>query len=120
MARINHDEVNRIVRSTSGPVARDLRRRAERVTSRAKVLCPVDVGRLRSSITHTEPAPKGESLSVKIGAGRIVGTNVEYALAVHEGALGPGAPYSWRVAASRGGGPPARRFLVNALPAMRG
>jgi hypothetical protein len=120
MAKINRGERNRIVLSPTGPVARDLARRAERVVSRAKVLCPVDTGRLRASIVSTRPAPKGTGLSVKIGAGRVVGTNVEYALAVHEGAAGPGAPRSWRIAASRGGGPPARRFLTNALPAMRG
>ena len=55
----------------------------------AKRLCPVDTGRLRNSITH---ALRGDD-SVAIG------TNVSYALFVHEGVHGrPGNPFLRRAA----------------------
>lgn len=40
-----------LLESPSGPVGRDLARRAQRVEAAAKTLAPVDTGRLRSSIT---------------------------------------------------------------------
>lgn len=104
----------RLFRSTSGPVAQDLRRRLIRVTNVSKVLCPVDKGRLRAAQTWTEPVPIANGL---IGQ---VGSNVEYSMAVHEGSGSQFAPRSWRIAHSRGHVIPPRRFLVNALPAGRG
>ena len=50
-------------------------RRIERI---AKELCPVDTGRLRSSIAARVEVEGGKPLV-------IVGTNVEYAIYVHEG-----------------------------------
>jgi len=103
-----------LLRSPSGPVGVDLTRRSIRVTSMSKTLCPVRHGRLRSTITHTDPRPVAEGLMTQVG------TNVEYSLPVHEGSGSAHAPRSWRIAHSRGHIVPARRFLVNALPAGRG
>lgn len=53
----------------------------------AKRLCPVDTGRLRNSITHTIDGDEQVA---------IIGTNVEYALYVHEGTwarLDAGTPF---------------------------
>lgn len=62
----------------SGPVARDIMVRTNRVLNKARTLCPVDEGRLRSSLA-SEMRVEGDNV-----IGR-VGTNVEYALWVHEG-----------------------------------
>lgn len=71
-------EEHRLLRSTSGPVGRHLARIAVRVESAAKARCPVDTGRLRSSITwRIEVDSKGVVA--------IVGTSVSYAIYVHEG-----------------------------------
>ena len=59
----------------------------------AKLLCPVDTGRLRNSITNTHDSDYA-----------YIGTNVEYAVYVHEG---HGLPSGKSV--------PPRRFLKNAL-----
>lgn len=64
--------------SPSGEVAKDLMRRALQVDNAAKQLCPVDTGRLRSSITN-ELGQDGEGLVATIG------TNVEYAVYVELG-----------------------------------
>jgi phage gpG-like protein len=114
MARRNRAAVDHLLRSPIGPVGQDLTRRAIRVENMAKTLCPVDRGRLRSSIDHTDPQPIGRGLVVQIG------TNVEYALAVHEGSGSDAAPRSWQIAHARGHTIPPRRFLTNALPAGRG
>lgn len=70
--------LNVVLRSRTGPVAVDLTRRAVKVQNRARTLAPVDRGRLRSSITHELATERGELVAR-------VGTNVEYALAVHNG-----------------------------------
>lgn len=70
--RLYPGAVQTLLRGVNGPVARDLARRAVRVESRAKVLAPVDTGRLRSSITWRLGADGG-------GLFAEVGTNVEYA-----------------------------------------
>lgn len=63
---------------THGPVALDLTRKALRVQSGARRRCPVDTGRLRSSIRWTiERDAKGLYAEV--------GTEVEYAASVHNG-----------------------------------
>ena len=55
----------------------------------AKRLCPVDTGRLRNSITHA--LMREDSVAI--------GTNVSYALFVHEGVHGrPGNPFLRRAA----------------------
>lgn len=71
-------EEHRLLRSAEGPVGKMLARVAVKVESAAKARCPVDTGRLRSSITwRIEVDSKGVVA--------IVGTNVEYAFFVHEG-----------------------------------
>lgn len=71
-------EEQRLLRSTSGPVGRYLATVAAKVETAAKARCPVDTGRLRSSITWRIEADGN-------GVVAIVGTNVEYAIYVHEG-----------------------------------
>lgn len=105
--RVDRRGVRAVLHSPSGPAGRDLRRRLVRVTNKAKTLCPVDFGRLRSSIAHTEPrqAPTGV-----VGT---VGSNVVYAAAVHD-PTGPHAPPSWQFNPPR-----ARPYLRDALPAAQ-
>ena len=67
---INGAALAELFTSPSGEVARDLQRRALQVDRAAKQLCPVDTGRLRSSITN-ELGPDGDGLVATIG------TNVE-------------------------------------------
>lgn len=69
---INGAALTELFESPSGDVARDLTRRALQVDNAAKQLCPVDTGRLRSSITN-EIGQDGDGLMATIG------TNVEYA-----------------------------------------
>lgn len=72
------NEARFLLASTHGPVGRHLARIAIRVETAAKARCPVDTGRLRSSITwRIEVDSKGVVA--------IVGTNVEYAVFVHGG-----------------------------------
>jgi hypothetical protein len=99
--------VDAVLRSPSGAAGRDLRRRLVRVTNKAKTLCSVDTGRLRSSIVHTEPRRYAG------GVRGTVGSNVVYAAAVHD-PTGPHAPPSWRAHPPR-----ARPFLRDALPAAQ-
>lgn len=71
-------EEYRLLRSTTGPVGRMLARYAALTETAAKARCPVDTGRLRSSITWRMEIDSD-------GLVAIVGTNVEYAIYVHEG-----------------------------------
>lgn len=136
--KLDDGALQALLRSPSGFVAADLARRCRRVVNRAKVLCPVDRGRLRASITF----------EIAQGVGTIVGrvgTNVTYARAVHDGTgiYGPKGrpirPVSESIlrfpvrgmtsAATRSSTPtgfvfarevkgtPPRPFLKNALPA---
>lgn len=92
IVRVFESEIRRFV---VGPeVGRDLARRAIKVQAEAKRLCPVDTGRLRSSIQWAV-APLNGSLVAAIG------TDVEYARYVHDGT---------RFMAGR-------PFLTDALPA---
>lgn len=76
--RVDHAALDRLLDSAAGPVARDLARRAVRVDAAAKRLCPVDTGRLRSSI--------GWRLTVDArGLAALIGTNVSYAPPVEFG-----------------------------------
>lgn len=102
MFRVDQSGFNRMFRSTSGPSAQELRRRQLRVQNRAKVLCPVDTGRLRSSIRSSEV------FATARGIRGSVGTNVVYAAAIHEGR----GPPSWQR-----NPPPRRPYLRDALPA---
>jgi phage gpG-like protein len=67
-----------LLRSTSGPVGRYLATLAAKVETAAKARCPVDTGRLRSSITWRIEVD-GQ------GVVAIVGTSISYAVWVHEG-----------------------------------
>lgn len=69
---INGAALQGLFESPSGEIAKDLQRRALQVDRAAKRLCPVDTGRLRSSITN-ELGADGQGLVATIG------TNVEYA-----------------------------------------
>lgn len=117
MVRRNRAAIHDLLRSPSGSVGVDLKRRGIRVANRAKAILTatrgVDTGRLRSSIEVTDPrlVPGGQALQV--------GSNVRYSLAVHEGGNSKYAPPSWRIAASRDNVVPARRFLTRAIDAAR-
>ena len=113
MVKRNSAAVNYLLRSPDGPVGRDLIRRAERVVNAAKVLCPVDNGRLRAAQDRTAPTEVANGLVIEVGS------NVVYSMAVHEGSGSIWAPRSWRIAHARGHVIPPRRFLFNALPAGR-
>lgn len=73
MARLvlNHGAIHELLEGPDGLVAKDLLRRTIQVEGAAKRLCPVDTGRLRSSISH--------ELALDSGLVGRVGTNVEYA-----------------------------------------
>ena len=118
MVRRNTAAIHDLLRSPSGPVGVDLKRRGIRVANRAKAILTatggVDRGGLRASIEVTDPV-------IVAGGQRIqVGSNLKYSLAVHEGGNSKYAPPSWRIAASRGHVVPARRFLTRAIDAARG
>jgi len=107
----------------AAPLRRGLDRAGYIVESEAKILTPVDRGRLRASITH-EVDPAAVPLFCQIG------TNVDYARAVHDGrppgsmppisaisgwATRHGLP-AWPVAmAIRNNGTRSQPFLVPAL-----
>jgi phage gpG-like protein len=78
VVRINDAEMHALIASPSGPMAKELMTRGRRVERRAKELCRVDTGRLRSSITAI-PVTVGGELAVHIG------TNVEYAKWIESG-----------------------------------
>lgn len=69
--RFDQAALDRLLNGPNGPVAKDLLRRTIRVESAAIRLCPVDTGRLRSSITHDMERDSR-------GLVGFVGTNVEY------------------------------------------
>lgn len=68
----NDEELAVLLQGSSGPVYKMILKTTLRMESVAKGLCPVDTGRLRSSIQHEISLDDGEI------TGR-VGTNVEYA-----------------------------------------
>lgn len=68
-------ELDALLNGPNGPVAKDLVRRALRVQREAKRLCPVDTGRLRSSIAWRVERDWRGLMAV-------VGTNVSYAAPV--------------------------------------
>lgn len=70
--------VEALLRSENGPIGVDLWRRLYRVTAAAKRRCPRRSGRLGGSI---RPSMRRDSRGL-VG---VVGTDVEYALFVHEG-----------------------------------
>ena len=83
--RLHQGELDRLLKSPNGAVAKDLLRRGLRVESQAKrnlggVDGPkrVDTGRLRASITT-------QLVTIRGWPAVRVGTNVSYAVYVHEG-----------------------------------
>jgi hypothetical protein len=70
--------INRLLTSPQGGVARDLLRRGYKVQGAARRLCPVDHGRLRNSIIPILVVRSGMVICE-------VGTDVEYAMFVHNG-----------------------------------
>lgn len=78
MARIRVDQADlrRVIREAS---RRELENTGRRVVNRAKILCPVDTGRLRASIKGR--ASRTWSLRPQF----TVSSNVDYASMVHDG-----------------------------------
>lgn len=76
--RINQAAVDSIV-APGGPVYRDMLRRGIRVQNGARRRVNVDTGRLRSSLNVEGPIVRNGAAGVRVG------TNVEYAIYVHEG-----------------------------------
>lgn len=70
--RLDKAAVEMLLTGPEGPVAVQLAAAGARVERRAKMLCPVDTGRLRSSVTHATFREDG-MLTEHIG------TDVEYA-----------------------------------------
>lgn len=68
---LNHAAIAELLTGPDGPVAKDILRRTAKVEAAAKQNCPVDTGRLRSSISH--------ELALDGGIVGRVGTNVFYA-----------------------------------------
>lgn len=94
----NPEGLRQLLSGRTGLVALDITRKMQKVESGAKRRCPVDTGRLRSSIRST----LGTDDKGLVGR---VGTEVDYALAVHEGHK------EYRVKSNRGPGT-ALRFEV--------
>lgn len=74
----DHVALDRLLESPEGETGRYLLRAATQVERTAKRLCPVDTGRLRSSITH-QMGRDARGLLAKVG------TNVSYAKYVELG-----------------------------------
>lgn len=138
--RLNDDEIRRLLTSPDGGVGRDLLRRGQRVVNRAKQLLStdpkrVDTGRLRADV-HGELLSRGGKLVYRVG------TNLQYAIYVHDGtgiygprgtmivpkakkalrwkARGGGKGKNGYVFSMRSRGMRPNPFLKNALPAARG
>lgn len=71
-------EAARLLKATNSPVGRWLSRIATLAETASKAQCPVDTGRLRGSINWVIVLEGGVLTA-------IIGTNVEYAIYVHEG-----------------------------------
>lgn len=74
--RLDRADLRRAIRGAS---RRELREASRLVVNRAKILAPVDTGRLRASIRADPPRLLTLRPSVKVG------TDVEYASWVHDG-----------------------------------
>ena len=79
------DHTDEVIAAIGTAIARGLEAVGIEAESDAAAICPVDTGRLRNSITHTIDDN---------GKSAIIGTNVSYALYVHEGVRGrKGQPF---------------------------
>lgn len=74
------DHTDEVIASLGIAIARGLEAIGIEAESDAAAICPVDTGRLRNSITHTIDDD---------GKAAIVGTNVSYAIYVHENRTHP-------------------------------
>lgn len=74
----NQAELDHLLKSTAGPLGKYLGGVAARVETAAKGRCPVDTGRLRSSINWRVELHEGELCGV-------VATSADYARFVHDG-----------------------------------
>lgn len=75
---LKQQQIVTALRSPEGQMYRELQRRGTRVLNEAKRLCPVDNGRLRSSL-------KMQIRRIDKVPVAVVGTNLQYGLYVHEG-----------------------------------
>lgn len=73
---ITEDNTDPVVKALGIATTRALEAIGMEAQGDAARLCPVDTGRLRNSITHAIDSD---------GKAAVIGTNVEYALYVHEG-----------------------------------
>ena len=71
--------IGAVLTGPSAPIAKDIYRRANRVLNKARYLCPVDTGNLRGSLSVQMTSSLGGSYAARVG------TNVPYAIYVHEG-----------------------------------
>jgi|SRR5882757_5911972 len=91
---INSSQINKQLKGPTGALAKELLRKGLRIQNAAKKRCPVDQGRLRASIT----------LKIVTEAGILkaeIGTDVDYALYVHNG-TGLFGPTSSQIFPQRG------------------
>lgn len=127
---LNHAAIQQVLVSPDGPVAKDLIRRAQRVTDQAKVNASgrpgpnVDTGRLRSSI-HWRLVSGPEGLFAEVGTTVGYARYVEFGTAPHtirpnvkQALWWKGATNPWKVVHHPGSR--AYPFLVPALSAAHG
>lgn len=76
--RLNPPGIKQVLSQPGNAVWTDIQRRGNRVLNAARVNAPVDEGRLRGSLKMEMRVERGEPVAR-------VGTNVEYAIYVHEG-----------------------------------
>ncbi len=110
--RLDQAALDRLLRSPDGPVGRALLNEGRILTNEAKQACPVDEGRLRSSIAASL-VPTAQGLAVEVGS------PLEYAAYVETGTR-PHFPPIIAVSGwtrRHGGGSP---FLVARAIAQRG
>lgn len=74
----NRAAIRELLVGNSGPVAKDLALKAQRIANAAKRRCPADTGRLRQSI-RWQVRSEGKTITA------LIGTDVAYAIFVHEG-----------------------------------
>jgi hypothetical protein len=73
---IREAALTELLQSSNGPVAKDLLRKAAQVETQAKRLCPVDTGRLRSSISH-ELGRDVRGLHARVGSNVVYARRIE-------------------------------------------
>jgi len=95
---LSYVRISQILASDDGPVAKDILKKIGQIERKAKRFCPVDTGRLRSSITSA----LGEEDDKIVG---VVGTNVEYAPHIEFGTVNQSAQSFLRRALEEVAGP---------------